>query len=1134
MEILPNQIIKNLIPSEPVVINKIQPLGSMVSISFTGVNSNKANTKVISKEIFESLEILSEEGKFNFSGDPSKFSLYVEAERINSAYQFDPLFAVNCSIVDPLPHQVEAVYKYLLPLPQIRFLLADDTGAGKTIMAGLLIKELLMRGFLDRVLIITPGGLTKQWQEDEMLLKFSLSFKLVNRASFDSDPTIFYTSNKVISSIDFIRNDDVLNVLKETNWDLIICDEAHKLSAFDYGQKKYRSKRYQALELLAERCEHLLLLTATPHRGRKDTFKNLLQLLDQDIFASDDLVTDRVNEISESGVNKFFIRRLKEEMHDWNGNPLFKKRFTRTTLYQLTPGEKRLYDNVTDYLMKKRNEANQESNIHVSLALMVMQRRLTSSIYAIKRTLKNRYDALQGLVDELNKNPDLWQQRKKFDLDVDNIDEYDELDDDERDKLDSILSDPKKFRLFTTAKSPSEIREEANQVKILLTMAEDLYNQNQEEQKYVKLKELLRSEGVLDKNEKLVIFTEHKDTLDYLEQRLSNNGYNISTIHGGKTVDERRQAQNEFAGPAQILIATDAAGEGINLQFCRLLINWDIPWNPNRLEQRMGRIHRYGQKQDVLVFNLVAQNTREGNVLEKLLAKLDMIREQIGDDRVYDVISDVFEEVNLGDIINSTFNGEHTKFNKVIDLELTEDNLKKKIKEQKEKIGFSSVNYPEARRLKEDSDEKRLQPIYIRLFFEKAFKKLDGEFKEIRNSIFRIEKLPEQVALTLKNDYNISADITQVLFCFDKQVFLDYQNTNDLGKVHYINPGNPIFDSLVKVVRYTFKEEALKGTVLISPDDKEDYFAFFVRSQIIDNRQHKKDDSVTSEKLSLVHGVSNTNFQNTSPAKYLDLHPPTEFAKIITPPDVTSTGQVIEWSFQNITLPQLEETKIIVDTDTEKRKGYLETAFDAIILDLTAEINDLQGKILLGSDNVQDKINKKQIRIKQLLEKRNKRLNDLELMKNLSPKAPEILGCAYVVPLSKVEYNEHYGMSRDDEAELIAMNVALEYEKSVGWNPEDVSKENAGYDIRSINPEFLKRYIEVKGRNIEGGVMLSENEMNRLSQLGDNAWLYIIVNCKTNPELFRIQNPAKTLQFQQKSKGIQYFVPFEEWKSKII
>ena len=442
MEIKIGQIVKNLIPNESVIINKIQMLGKMVSISFTGINTNKVNTKVIDESSFSNLEVLTEEGNFNFTGDPKKFSLFVEAERINSAYQFDPLYAVNCSIVDPLPHQVEAVYKYLLPLPKIRFLLADDTGAGKTIMAGLLIKELLMRGMLERILIITPGGLTKQWQEDEMLLKFNMTFKLVNRAAFDSDPTIFHTSNKIISSIDFIRNEDVLKVLEEIDWDLIICDEAHKLSAFDYGQKRYRSKRYQALELLSERSEHLLLLTATPHRGRRDTFKNLLQLLDPDIFASDSLVTERVKEISENGVNKFFIRRLKEEMKDWDGNPLFKKRFTRTVLYQLTPEEKRLYDKVTDYLLKKRSEAQVDSNIHVSLALMVMQRRLTSSIYAIKKTLKHRHDALQGLVEELNRNPNLWQQKKKLELDVDNLDEYDELEDEEKDKLDEILSDP--------------------------------------------------------------------------------------------------------------------------------------------------------------------------------------------------------------------------------------------------------------------------------------------------------------------------------------------------------------------------------------------------------------------------------------------------------------------------------------------------------------------------------------------------------------------------------------------------------------------------------------------------------------------------------------------------------------------
>jgi len=241
MKLEKGNIVKNLISTEPVEINSVQDFGSDVSIEYTGVNSGENGDVILSKEELDTLELVSQKGSFDFSGDPNKFTLYTEAERIKSAFQFDPLFAVNCSIVDPLPHQVEAVYKYLLPLPRIRFLLADDTGAGKTIMTGLLIKELLLRGLLERILIITPGGLTKQWQEDELGLKFNFQFKLVDRPIFNSDPNIFNNSNKLVTSIDFIRNEDVLNVLRESTWDLIVVDEAHKLSAYDYGSKRYRS-----------------------------------------------------------------------------------------------------------------------------------------------------------------------------------------------------------------------------------------------------------------------------------------------------------------------------------------------------------------------------------------------------------------------------------------------------------------------------------------------------------------------------------------------------------------------------------------------------------------------------------------------------------------------------------------------------------------------------------------------------------------------------------------------------------------------------------------------------------------------------------------------------------------------------
>lgn len=1139
MAIKQGDIVKNLIPEEPVTIYQIQPLGSKVSLTYVGVNTNNSSSRIISKEELEALEVLTSGGIFNFSGDPTRFALFAEAERIHSAYQFDPLFAVNCSIVDPLPHQVEAVYKFLLPLPQIRFLLADDTGAGKTIMTGLLIKELMMRDLVERVLIVTPGGLTKQWQEDEMGIKFGIPFTLVNRSLFSADPNIFHSASKIVTSIDFIGRDDVLNVASNSHWDLIVFDECHKLSAYDYGRKQYESRRYKAAHMLSKQCEHLLLLTATPHRGRKDTFKKLLQLIDEDIFATEELAATRIKELERDGINRFFIRRLKEDMKDWDGKPLYTNRYTKTVSYELTPEEKELYDEVTTYLSKRRKEASESNNIHVSLALTVMQRRLVSSIFAIRNTLEKRWKALRGIVDELAKNPNLWNQRHKLEgFDVDNIDDYDELEDDERDALENILADPRKFKLFTTAKSPVEIQKEATEVKRLYEMAQSLYNRQQEEKKFQELQDLLKSNGVIDENEKLVIFTEHKDTLLYLEERLSKSGgYNVATIHGGKSVDERRQAQWDFAKPnTQILIATDAAGEGINLPFCRLLINWDIPWNPNRLEQRMGRIHRYGQKHDVLVFNMVASNTREGNVLERLLTKLDIIRESMGDDRVYDVIQDVLEGIGLDDIIDSVFNGRETDLDSFLaeDTEALKLRFSEKIAEQKDKLAHNTIDFRDARILKESSDEKRLQPIYIRLFFEKAFKSLGGSFTQVRKNIFRIESMPEQIAAELKRRYNISFDnIKSILFCFDKEIFMDYLSVADLGTVYYINPGNPLFDSLGSVIRQRYREDMIKGTILVSPDDHEDYFAYFVKSQIAYNQPKSGKECIIDERLMLIRQTSNRQYQITSPAKYIDLHAPAEFAKPVDPPSLQHNEDVVEWSYENVTEEQFEATKARVSNDVDERKSYLETAFTQVIISIQSEINDLQGKLLSGATKDQDKIAKQHERIDALRQRKADRMERLYSMKKLYPKAPEVLGCAYVVPLSQIEYEGHFGMSRDDEAEAIAMKTAMDYERAQNWSPIDVSANNEGYDIKSISPEERKRYIEVKGRSgADGSIMLSENEMNRLAQLGDSAWLYIVLNCKSVPTLYRIKNPANSLHYETKTKGVQYFLPMEEWKSK--
>ncbi|MBP3193470.1 helicase-related protein [Natronogracilivirga saccharolytica] len=1126
-------IVKNLIPNEPVKIIDIQEAGEVLLIDYIGLHSRTSSNHALQKERIQELQVVSQDGTFTFDGNPQHFKIFAEAERVHAAYQFDPLFAVNCSLVDPLPHQIEAVYKFLLPQPKIRFLLADDTGAGKTIMAGLLLKEMILRGLIERILIVVPGGLTKQWQIDEMGMKFNLPFKLADRAAFNSDPSIFYSSPRLVTSLDFIRSEDVLNSLSSTRWDMVIVDEAHKLSAFEYGRKRYISKRYDAIHTLSKLCEHLLLLTATPHRGRKDTFKYLMQLLDEDIFASDNLVTDRVQELTKEGVNKFFIRRLKEEMRDWQENLLFKERQTRTVQYRLTDEEKKLYDAVTYYLTSKRKEAHDSANIHVSLALMVMQRRLTSSIYAIRRTLYNRFQALQGLLEELRKNPDLWKQRQKMDLGIDNPDDFDDLDDEEREGLETILSDPRKFKLFTTASSPKEIREEMEQVKDLYELADRLYSQQQEEQKYRKLRELLSSQGVLDQEEKLVLFTEHKDTLEYLNKRLTQNGYHVVTIHGGMNVDQRQEAQRQFASEAQILIATDAAGEGINLQFCRLMINWDIPWNPNRLEQRMGRIHRYGQKDDVIVFNLVAQNTREGKVLEKLLTKLDAIREQIGDDRVYDVISDLFDDVGLDEIVADYFDGDTSHYTDSIDTHVTEQQVRDRIAEQKKSLAHTKVDYAQAHLLKEHSDEKRLQPIYIRMFFEQAFNALGGRYKKETGDVFRVEHLPEQIAKELQQTYHFSSEVKKMRFCFDKDVFLKTQKKVSLGSLFYINPGNPLFDTLLTIVRQTYREEALKGTVLVSPTKSDSGYAFLVKSQLTDNRPTRQHQNIVDEQICLVMQGHDDEFRVTSPARIIDLHPPVNYELQVDSPEQVTQVQVRNWVFSNVTQPQLESAKERIHGDAIRRKEYLESAFRQVIVDLTAEMEGHQQQLLIGNNaGAEEKISDLRSRIDQLQQKRAERLENIDQMLTINPKAPEVIGCIYLVPLTEMQFKNHYGMSRDDEAEQIAMTTAMQYETDQGRAPEDVSAQNEGYDIRSTDENGLKRYIEVKGRSADGGVMISENEMNRLAQLGDTAWLYIVTHCKSKPHLSVIENPGNRLKFQVKSKGIQYFVPETEWKSK--
>ena len=1149
-------IVSGLEPADLVEVRRVAPFGSRTLVEGVTLTTRREVRRPLTDDQLAGLTRI-RSNRHSYSGDPEAFLLGAEAERIRIAHQFDPLFAVNSSVVDVLPHQVEAVYRYLLPLPRIRFLLADDTGAGKTIMAGLLIKELLFRGVINKVLIITPGGLTKQWQEDEMREKFGLNFRLINRAAFEAEPSMFGRSDDgfFITSIDFLaRHEQCLNAAKETQWDMIVVDEAHKLSAFEYGSKVDRSARYRAVEDLSTRTDHLLFLTATPHRGRKDTFRRLLMLLDDDLFQKDELVTKRIQEAVasysagpqpiegeraiEKARNRFFLRRLKEEMVDWETRPLFKPRHTKTTGYELTPEELELYNAVTKYVRSRRKEAKAKRNRNVELTLMVMQRRLASSIYAITRTLENRLRALERVLAILRDPVRSAAEKRRLlrgDLEdiPENIAEYEDLDETQRDDVDK--------RIFRQVLSddPETVEDERQEVEDLHRMASGL--RHHAEAKFAELLTVLDSSDVIRRDdEKLVIFTEHKDTLDNLSERLANKGYTVVNIHGGMDVDARKQAQREFRTRAKIMVATDAAGEGINLQFCRYLINWDIPWNPNRLEQRMGRIHRYGQRDDVWVYNLVALNTREGAVLHRVLTKLDVMRDQLGTDRVYDVIDELLEDVPLLQILERsievegpTDSADRVEQGMDSDLSHRADTL---IAAQQRQSLASHLNLRAARELRDASDERRLQPCFIQRFFTRAYQAAGGTLAEDRHfPVYHVGTVPTAVTEAAKRRHLSVAEKYNTPFVFDKALVSVASRIQIPEYTKLLGPGHPLFDALIEWAIRRARDSFAKGATVIDPNISQPHRLWLVRSRVQDGR-HEERNRLAHEQLSVII-TDALGMRAASPAYLLNCTVP-EAAPVHPDLPEKDAEEIQAWAYDHITEPELRDVQTHREAECDLRREYLTTTFTELICELTDKLNDLQHAQLFGDDDAEER-RKLEQRIDDLKSRKAARLAELDEMLRLTADLPAVITSANVVPSpAAIAEGEPSGptqgvpMRRDDEVEQIAMDIAVRYERSRGWTPYDVSKDGEHYDIRSESPTGERRFIEVKGRAAGGAVMLTGPEVDKLRQLGERAWLYIVTSCRDEmPHLHIIQDPLSKLAPAALYRQIQYLVSQDDWSS---
>jgi superfamily II DNA or RNA helicase len=1089
---------------EPVEIKKADEIGNRIHIIGATIYSNTHIDQLISKDEIKKLKI--KEFVLDFSATGEQVFLSIEAERFNFASLFDPLLAMNTSKIDPLPFQVEAVYGYILKLPRIRFLLADDPGAGKTIMAGLIIKELKLRGIANRILIIVPGHLKDQWRR-ELKEKFQEPFIVIERGLLDAHyaENVWQRESQVIASIDFAKRDEILPSLNGSDWDLIIIDEAHKMAAYKYGDKLTKTSRYKLGEALSKITEHLLFLTATPHKGDPENFRLFLDLLLPGFFANQKLI----NESLENRDNPLFLRRLKEKLRNFEGEPIFTNRYPKTIGFRLSDSEMLLYNNLSRYVEHQYNKALQsDKKRNIAFALVILQRRMASSAYALLSSLERRKERLKKLF----KKPDLMKETKTILFDIDEIDDYAE---EER------WEQEKEWETLSIAENREELLKEINTLEGLIEKAEEIIKEECE----VKLSELKKAiEQSLKKihemkgNERILIFTESKDTLDYLVNKIRSWGYTVNFIHGGMKLEDRVEAEKIFKNKTQIMVATEAAGEGINLQFCHLMINYDIPWNPNRLEQRMGRIHRYGQQKDVYIFNLVAANTREGRVLTRLFAKLEEIRKAVGSDKVFDIIGDTFYGKNLYKLILEAAAKARSMEQILLELDFKVD--EEYIAQVKENLGESlatkHIDYTRINEIAEKAKEYRLIPEYVEEFFKKAFQHVTGKFSQRKDGFMSIDSVPYEIR-KIAEDINFKNRYGSILKSYPKATFdkdIAFKNPES----EFISFGHPLLEALILWVRKNYFTKWQRGAVFEDPDGKYDGVIWFFEGEVKDGKGQ-----IAGKKLIAIY-ENERGLKEVNPSILWDLSPQKNDKPIIVNKTNTNAQEYAISAIEKYEKEALRKERL---RQAEIKRKYGIKSLDYLISELDADLAQLYERQADG-ERVDLPIRNKEERKKQYEEALKSLKKEIEQEVSLSISMPRFLGAVLVKPSASKE------MVTDEEIEKIGMEVAMKYEKNQGRKPEDVSKENLGFDIRSKKGKDEIRYIEVKARKDEGQIALTQNEWMKAKRFRDQYWLYVVSDALKKPTLTLINNPAFNLDVQEKLEVVRFVVPIKEWKSKGI
>ncbi len=1051
-------------------------------------STGKLGTETLFRGRESTLEIVDAGTSWKFDGDGEMFRLVSEAYRIQLAHLFDPLLALHTSDVEPYPHQITAVYEEMLPRQPLRYLLADDPGAGKTIMTGLYLKELLVRGDLKRCMIVCPGSLVEQWQS-ELYRCFQLPFEILTRDKIDTALTgnIFQEENLLICRLDQLsRNEAIQAKLKDTSWDIIVCDEAHKMSASFSGGNIRPTKRYELGQLLGKLTRHFLLLTATPHNGKEADFQLFMKLLDEDRFEG--RFRDGVHAVDTSDLMR---RMVKEDLLKFDGEPLFPKRDAETINYELSELEKDLYDEVTEYVCKEMNRADlirgQRGN-RIGFALTILQRRLASSPEAIYRSIQRRRERLEerlsdtqfGNQEEMTGIPTNTEEADDF---------YDEAPAEEVERKEEEV-----VARASAAGNVTELYAEIQTLKRLETLAQKV-RQSDTDRKWEELSDLLRAEELFDlqgHRHKLIIFTEHRDTLHYLTERIQTligNPNAVVKIHGSMRWEERRKVQEDFKNDreVQILVATDAAGEGINLQQAHLMVNYDLPWNPNRIEQRFGRIHRIGQTEACHLWNLVAAETREGEVFNTLFGKLEQQRDSLGG-AVFDVLGKCFTDTSLRDLLLKAIReGDRpevrARLTETIDGALDLTHLRALIEENALTHGtIDTTRIGNIREEMERAEARRLQPHFIASFFQAAFKKLDGTLRKREEGRYEIRHVPGGI-------YNRSSLGVgkPILKQYDRITFeKDKMNVRGKPLAEFVCPGHPLLDATLSAILERHRNLLKQGTILIDPNEQNDEVRvlFYLEHAIQDGRVGNDGNRhVVSRQMQFVEINSDKIVSTPGYAPYLDYRPIDEGKRSAIEPVLEEDwlsadleSEIKDYAVEHLVPVHFDEVKA-------HRETLIQKTMRAVKERLTKEIyywdnRTYELRLQAETGNRMASLNAAQARQRadELETRLENRMEELQQELHISPMPPEVIGGALIVPQSLLDTASEPELpapivpSQTDRERIdrLAVEAVMEAERRLRREPTEMPHQNPGYDIESKDPNTNQLlFIEVKGKSTD-------------------------------------------------------------------